>query len=266
MLLPFVWMLSTSVKPADQLFTVPPTWLPRPIQWDNYVKAMGAGNFGRYAMNSLFLGITNLATNVLLSALAGYAFARLRFPGRNALFVLVLATLMVPYQVTIIPLFVIVRHIPLFGGNDFLGQGGIGWINSYWGLIVPGAVGAFGIFMLRQFFQTLPVELEDAARIDGAGEFRIYWKIVMPLCRPALAALGIFTFSYVWNDFFWPLIIVTSSSLYTMPLGLALFVVQNRTAWDYLMAGSVIVTIPVIVMFLAFQRHFIRGISITGMK
>ena len=186
MLLPFVWMLSTSLKPADQLFTVPPTWLPHPLQWDTYVKAMSAGNFGRYALNSLLLGVANTVTNVLLSALAGYAFARLRFPGRTLLFILVLATLMVPYQVTIIPLFVIVRHIPLFGGNDLLGQGGIGWINSYWGLIVPGAVGAFGIFMLRQFFQTLPVELEDAARIDGAGEFRIFWQIMLPLACPRL--------------------------------------------------------------------------------
>src|ERR1051325_9540519 len=186
MLLPFVWMLSTSLKPADQLFTVPPTWLPHPVQWDNYVKAMGAGNFGRYAMNSLLLGVANLLTNVLLSALAGYAFARLRFPGRNALFILVLATLMVPYQVTIIPLFVIVRHIPLFGGNDLLGQGGIGWINSYWGLIVAGAVGGGGIFMLREVFQTLPVELEGAAPLDGAGDFRIFWQIMLPLAMPAV--------------------------------------------------------------------------------
>src|SRR5205085_2448122 len=146
MLLPFVWMISTSLKPADQLFTVPPTWIPRPLQWDTYLKAMSAGNFGRYALNSLFLAVANMTTNVILSALAGYAFARLRFRGRNLLFVLVLATSMVPYQVTIIPLFVIVRHIPFFGGNDLLGQGGIGWMNSYWGLIVPGAVGAFGIF------------------------------------------------------------------------------------------------------------------------
>src|SRR5215831_5002939 len=143
MLTPFVWMISTSLKPPYELFTVPPTWIPSQPQWETYVKAMSAGNFGRYAFNSLLLGVTNMVSNVILSALAGYAFARLRFPGRSLLFVLVLATLMVPYQVTIIPLFVIIRHIPLFGGNDFLGQGGIGWINSYWGLIVPGAVGAF---------------------------------------------------------------------------------------------------------------------------
>ena len=266
MLLPFAWMISTSVKPPDQLFTVPPTWLPNPIHWDNYVKAMGAGNFGRYAMNSLFLGVANLVTNVLLSALAGYAFARLQFPGRNALFILVLATLMVPYQVTIIPLFVIVRHIPLFGGNDWLGQGGIGWINSYWGLIVPGAVGAFGIFMLRQFFQTLPVELEDAARIDGAGEFRIFWQIMLPLAMPAVATLSIFSFQAGWNAFLWPLLITTTDDMRTIQLGLTVFVQQYSTQWDQLMAATVVATMPVIIVFGFGQRLLVRSIAFTGIK
>jgi multiple sugar transport system permease protein len=266
MLLPFVWMLSTSVKPADQLFTVPPTWLPHPIQWDNYAKAMGAGSFGRYALNSLSLGVANLVSNVLLSALAGYAFARLRFPGRNALFVLVLATLMVPYQVTIIPLFVIVRHIPLFGGNDLLGQGGIGWINSYWGLIVPGAVGAFGIFMLRQFFQTLPVELEDAARIDGAGELRIFWQIMLPLAMPAVATLAIFSFQAGWNAFLWPLLITTTDDMRTIQVGLTVFVQQYSTQWDQLMAATVVATLPVIVVFGLGQRLLVRSIAFSGIK
>jgi multiple sugar transport system permease protein len=266
MLLPFVWMISTSVKPADQLFTVPPTWLPNPVRWDNYVKAMGAGNFGRYALNSLLLGVANLVTNVSLSALAGYAFARLRFPGRNALFVLVLATLMVPYQVTIIPLFVIVRHIPFFGGNDWLGQGGIGWINSYWGLIVPGAVGAFGIFMLRQFFQTLPVELEDAARIDGAGEFRIFWQIMLPLAMPAVATLAIFSFQAGWNAFLWPLLITTTDEMRTIQLGLTVFVQQYSTQWDQLMAATVVATMPVILVFGFGQRLLVRSIAFTGLK
>ena len=266
MLLPFVWMLSTSLKPADQLFTVPPTWIPHPLQWDTYVKAMSAGNFGRYALNSLFLAVTNTLTNVLLAALAGYAFARLRFPGRSPLFLLVLATLMVPYQVTIIPLFVIVRHIPLFGGNDILGQGGIGWINSYWGLIVPGAVGAFGIFMLRQFFQALPVELEDAARIDGAGEFRIFWQIMLPLAVPALATLAIFSFQAGWNAFSWPLLITTTDEMRTIQLALTVFVQQYRTQWDQLMAATVVATLPVIVVFAIGQRLIVRGIAFTGLK
>jgi multiple sugar transport system permease protein len=266
MLLPFVWMISTSLKPAEQLFTVPPTWVPHPLLWDNYSKAMGAGNFGRYAVNSLLLGVANLATNVLLSALAGYAFARLRFPGRNLLFLLVLATLMVPYQVTIIPLFVIIRHVPLFGGNDLLGQGGIGWINSYWGLVVPGAVGAFGIFMLRQFFQTLPNELEDAARIDGAGEFRIFWQIMLPLAMPAVATLAIFSFQAGWNAFLWPLLITTTDDMRTIQLGLTVFVQQYSTQWDQLMAASVVATMPVIVVFGLGQRLLVRSIAFTGLK
>ncbi|HEY3061687.1 MAG TPA: carbohydrate ABC transporter permease [Chloroflexota bacterium] len=266
MLLPFVWMLSTSLKPPYELFTVPPTWIPSEFQWDTYAKAMSAGNFGRYALNSLFLAVANMVTNVLLSALAGYAFARLRFPGNKLLFLLVLATLMVPYQVTIIPLFVIIRHMPLFGGNDILGQGGIGWINSYWGLVVPGAVGAFGIFMLRQFFQTLPVELEDAARIDGAGELRIFWQIMLPLAMPAIATLAIFSFQAGWNAFFWPLLITTTDDMRTIQLGLTVFVQQYSTQWDQLMAATVVATTPVILAFAVGQRLLVRGIAFTGLK
>jgi multiple sugar transport system permease protein len=266
MLLPFVWMVSTSLKPPYELFTVPPTWIPSEFQWDTYSKAMNSGNFGRYALNSLMLAIANMFTNVGLAALAGYAFARLRFPGRKLLFVLVLATLMVPYQVTIIPLFVIVRHVPLFGGNDILGQGGIGWINSYWGLIVPGAVGAFGIFMLRQFFQTLPRELEDAARIDGAGEFRIFWQIMLPLAMPAVATLAIFSFQSGWNAFFWPLLITTTDDMRTIQLALTVFVQQYSTQWDQLMAATVVATAPVILAFAIGQRLLVRGIAFTGLK
>jgi multiple sugar transport system permease protein len=266
MLMPFVWMVSTSLKPAYELFTVPPTWIPSQFQWDTYAKAMSAGNFGRYALNSLALALANMATNVSLAALAGYAFARLRFPGRKLLFVLVLATLMVPYQVTIIPLFVIIRHMPLFGGNDLLGQGGIGWINSYWGLIVPGAVGAFGIFMLRQFFQTLPKELEDAARIDGAGEWRIFWQIMLPLAMPAIATLAIFSFQAGWNAFFWPLLITTTDDMRTIQLGLTVFVQQYSTQWDQLMAATVVATAPVILAFAIGQRLLVRGIAFTGLK
>jgi multiple sugar transport system permease protein len=266
MLLPFAWMLSTSLKPPDQLFTIPPTWIPRTLVWDNYVKAMGAGNFGRYAANSLTLAVANMLTNVGLSALAGYAFARLKFPGRGVLFVLVLATLMVPYQVTIIPQFVIVRHIPFFGGNDALGEGGIGWINSYWGLIVPGAVGAFGIFLLRQFFETLPRELEDAARIDGAGEFRIFWQIMLPLATPAVATLAVFSFQAGWNAFFWPLLITTTDDMRTIQLGLTVFVQQYSTQWDQLMAATVVATLPIIAVFAIGQRLLVRGIAFTGLK
>lgn len=266
MLMPFVWMISTSLKPADQLFTVPPTWIPRELRWDTYVKAMGAGNFGRYALNSLLLAVINTISNVALASLAGYAFARLAFPGRRVLFVLVLATLMVPYQVTIIPLFIIIRHIPLAGGNDLFGGGGIGWINSYWGLTVPGAVGAFGIFMLRQFFQQLPKDLEDAARIDGAGELRIFWQIMFPLALPAVATLSIFSFQAGWNAFLWPLLITTTDEMRTIQVGLTVFVQQYSTQWDQLMAATVVATLPIIAMFAVGQRYLVRGIAFTGLK
>ena len=177
-----------------------------------------------------------------------------------------LATMMIPGQVTLIPTYLVLKHVPFFGGNDFFGNGGHGWLDSYWGLIMPGAVSAFGVFLIRQYMLTIPDELLDAARIDGASEFSIYWRVVVPLARPALAATGIFTFIYAWEDFFWPLIIISSPDHYTVPLGLALYVVRNRTSWDIVMAGSVLATLPMIVIFAVFQRHFIRGLAITGLK
>jgi multiple sugar transport system permease protein len=168
--------------------------------------------------------------------------------------------------VTIIPNYLVLQHVPFFGGNDAFGQGGHGMLDSYWGLILPGCVSAFGIFLLRQYMRSIPDDLLDAARIDGASEFRIFRQVVLPLCRPALAATGIFTFMAAWEDFFWPLIIVSDPDLYTAPLGLALFVVKNRTAWDVLMAGSVIATLPMVVVFIVFQRQFIQGIALSGVK
>ena len=186
--------------------------------------------------------------------------------GRNVIFVLFLATMMIPGQVTLIPSYLVLKSIPLFGGNDILGNGGHGWLDSYYGLILPGAVSAFGIFLIRQYMLTIPDEYLDAARIDGASEFKIYWKVVVPLAKPALAATAIFTFIYAWEDFFWPLIIITSPDHYTVPLGLALYVVRNRTSWDIVMAGSVLATLPMIFIFAVFQRYFIRGLAITGLK
>jgi multiple sugar transport system permease protein len=174
--------------------------------------------------------------------------------------------MMVPGQVTLVPNYIIIKHIPFFNGNDWMGNGGHGWIDSYWGLIMPGTVSAFGIFLLRQYMLSIPDDLLDAARVDGAGEFRIFWTIVVPLCAPALAANAIFTFQGAWEDFFWPLIIINSPDHYTAPLGLALFVVHNRTSWNLLFAGSVIATLPMILIFIVFQRRFIQGIAVTGVK
>ncbi len=263
---PFVWMVTASLQDVGDMFRWPPRWVPRSPSFTNYIEFFEQERIGRYFFNSAFVAITVTALQLIVGSLAAYTFAKRRFPGRDALFVLVLGTLMIPGQVTLIPNYVILKHIPLFGGNDLFGNGGHGWLDSYWGLIAPQGASAFGIFLLRQYMKNIPNELLDAARVDGANEFRIYWQIVMPLCRPALAALAIFTFTYHWDDFYWPLVIVSSEELRTLPLGLALFVVRNRTVWDLLMAGSVIATLPVLIVFLLFQRHFIRGIAITGMK
>ena len=263
---PFMWMVSASFQGMGDIFRWPPTWIPRNPNLDNYTRFFEQERIARYFFNSAFVALAVTILQLFTSSLAAYTFAKRQFPGRDFLFMLALATMMIPGQVTLIPNYVILRHIPFFGGNDAFGNGGHGWLDSYWGLIVPQAATAFGIFLMRQYMKSIPDDLLDAARVDGGSEFRIYWQVVMPLCRPALAALGIFTFTYVWDDFFWPLIIITSEDLRTLPLGLALFVVKNRTAWDLLMAGSVVTTIPVLIVFLLFQRHFIRGIAVTGMK
>jgi len=263
---PFVWMLTASFQDVGSMFHWPPRWIPQNPTFDNYVRFFKEERIGRYFFNSVVVAGSITVLQLFTSSLAAYTFAKRKFPGRNFLFIAILGTMMIPGQVTIIPNYVILRHIPLFGGNDMFGNGGSGWLDSYWGLIIPQGATAFGIFMMRQYIKNIPDELLDAARVDGASEFRIYWQIVMPLAKPALAALAIFTFTYQWDDFYWPLVVVSSEQLRTLPLGLALFVVRNRTVWDLLMAGSVVTTLPVLIVFLIFQRHFVRGIAMTGMK
>jgi len=266
MILPFLWMLSTSLKPESQIFRFPPVWLPDRWQWSNYVEAMQAAAFARYFINTLIYAGAVTITNLLFCSMAAYAFARLRFRGRNLLFILVLGTMMIPGQVTMVPVFIMLKHWPFAGGNDALGLGGHGLLNSYTGLVLPVAVSAFGIFLLRQFFMTLPSELEDAARIDGCSEAGIYWRIILPLSKPALATLSIFTFTAAWNEFLWPLLIMSKDSMKTLQVGLQVFQTQYTTRWDLLMAGTVLVTLPVLIVFLVGQRYFTRGIALTGMK
>jgi multiple sugar transport system permease protein len=273
---PFAWLVSASMQHVGDIFSWPPQWIPKHPTLDGYktffgagndaAQAQAAGNVGRWFINSAFVATSVTVLQLFFNSLAAYVFAKRKFPGRDAIFLVFLATMMVPGQVTLIPNYLVLKHIPLFGGNDILGLGGHGWLDSYYGLILPGSVSAFGIFLLRQYMKSIPDELLDAARIDGASEFKIFWRIVLPLCRPALAAMAIFTFTYAWEDFFWPLIIVASPDHYTAPLGLALFVVKNRTSWNLLMAGSVIATLPMVVVFMIFQRNFIKGISLSGIK
>jgi multiple sugar transport system permease protein len=264
---PFVYMVSSSFQPISELFSYPPKWIPTSPTLDNYTGFFKSGHqIGRWIVNStITTGVITVA-QLFFSSLMAYTFAKRKFPGRDFLFFVLLATMMFPFQVIVIPNYIILKVIPLFGGNDLAGVGGHGWLDSYWGIIMPNLVSGFGIFLLRQYMRSIPDELLDAARIDGAGHFRIYWKVVLPLSRPALAALAIFTFQFWWAAFFWPLIVVSSPQLYTLPLGLALFQDQNRTAWNLITAGSVLASLPLIVVFLLFQRQFVRGISVSGLK
>jgi multiple sugar transport system permease protein len=252
MVLPLVWMLVTSVESLDQTRHFPPTLIPSSIHWSNYRDAWNQAPFGRFFVNSLIVTGTAVLSNLILCSLAGYAFARLRFLGRELLFVALLATLMVPFQVIMIPTFLIVQHL--------------GLVDSLGGLIAPNLVTPFGIFLLRQFFRTLPAELEDAARIDGAGELRIFWQIMFPLAMPAVATLAIFSFQGGWNAFLWPLLVTTTDDMRTIQVGLTVFVQQYSTQWDQLMAATVVATLPIIAVFAAAQRLLVKGIAYTGLK
>jgi multiple sugar transport system permease protein len=251
MLLPFAWMLSTSLKLPPDIFTYPPVWIPNPIAWQNYVKTVTVMPFGRFYLNSLIVttGVTLL--QLLTSSLAAFAFARMRFPGRNALFLLYLATLMIPFQVTMIPNFIVVRTL--------------GWYDTYQALILPPAFSAFSTFLLRQYFLGIPRDLDEAARIDGATSLRIWWQVIMPLAGPAIAALATFVSLNSWNDFLWPLIITNSPAMRTLPVGLSTFQGQYKTDWNLLMAGSVIAMLPVLLVYIIGQRWFIRGITLSGL-
>jgi multiple sugar transport system permease protein len=250
MLLPFVWMLSTSLKTQPQTFTYPPVWIPNPVAWDNYARTVSAMPFGRFYLNSLIVTVGVTALQIIISSLAAFAFARLRFRGRELLFLLYLATLMIPFQVTMIPNFILVRAL--------------GWYDSYQALILPPAFSAFSTFLLRQYFRGIPLDMDEAARIDGASSLRIWWSIVLPLSGPVLAALAIFVSLNTWNDFLWPLIVTNSEKVRTLPVGLSTFQGQFKVEWNLLMAGSVIAMLPVLIVYIIGQRWFIKGITLSG--
>jgi multiple sugar transport system permease protein len=265
---PFAYMVSASFQPLSQMFRLPPNWIPDDPTIVNYMGYFGSGrSIDRWLFNSLYISTFNTVNILFFSSLTAYTFAKRTFPGRDFLFLLGLSTLMLPFEVTLIPNYIIMKNFPLLGGNDITGAGGTGMLNSYWALIFPNVSSVFGIFLLRQYMKSaVPDELIDAARIDGAGHFRIYWRVVMPLCKPALAAVGIFTFQFYWSDLLGPLIFTSNPDLYTLPLGLTTFVLPNRSQWDLIMAGSVLATVPLLVIFFVFQRQFVRGISISGIK
>jgi multiple sugar transport system permease protein len=266
MLVPFVWMVFTSLKPEESIFKMPPQIWTTEYTLAHYIRALTRGKFNLYFTNSMIVASTATVLNVLLNAMAGYAFSRLRWRLRETLFLVVLAVMMLPGLIALIPTFLIVKWTPLAGGNNWLGQGGTGWLDSYAGLILPSVGNGFYVFLLRQFFLTLPSELEDAARVDGATEAGIFWRIILPLSTAVLAVVAIFSFQAVWNDFLWPLVIVQSDQMRTIQLGLTLFQSQHRIEWGVLMAGTTIATFPTIALFLLAQRYFVQGIALTGIK
>lgn len=263
---PFAWMVTASLQDVSDMFRWPPSWIPTAPSFKNYIKFLSEQNLGLWFFNSAYISLAVTILQLFLNSLAAYTFAKRRFPGRDFLFMTFLGTIMIPGQVLLIPSYIILKHIPLFGGNDIFGQGGHGWLDSYWGLIAPGAVSTWGIFWMRMYMKGIPDDLIDAAKIDGSSEFRIYWQIILPLSKAALAASAIGTFTAVWNDWFWPLIVTSSDQLRVLPLGLALYVTKNKVVWDVVFAGSILVTLPVLIMFLLFQRQILKAVALSGIK
>jgi multiple sugar transport system permease protein len=253
---PFLWMVSTSLSEAGQVFAENrpwwQEWLPTTFVWQNYVKVWSVVPFAQFYLNSIFVSLCITFGQVATSAMAAYAFARLNFPGRDRIFFGYLATMMIPGAVTMIPVFILLRHF--------------GWIDTYKALILPGIFTAYGTFMLRQFFLTLPKDLEDAAKIDGCSYIRIFWHIILPLSKPALATLTTFTFMGSWMNLMWPLIVVNTHTKYTLPVGLAYFQGVHGTDWTLLMAASMMMILPILIVFLFNQRFFVEGIKLTGIK
>lgn len=251
-LLPIYWMLTTAIKSSTTLLAVPPEWIPHPVTLEHFQKVMSTTNFGRWVFNTAFVSTVVTAGNVLNSALCAYAFAKLRFPGRQALFWIMLSLITVPGVVVWVPLFIMISNLLV--------------LNTYWVLIVPGLASVWNMFLLKQFLQTLPSTLIDAARIDACGELGIFHKIILPMAKPGLAVVAIFTFIYQWNSFFWWLLFTNSSDMRNLAVGLASYRYQYTIDYGPLMAGASVSAIPVIVLFIVFQRYFVRGLTIGAIK
>ena len=254
MLVPFLWMLMTSLKSPGEIFLYPPQWIPKKLQWNNYVEALTVLPFGTWYINTIYVTLMSTLGQVFTASLVGYAFARLRAPGRDFLFMLLISTMLLPSQVVLIPTFLIFKAM--------------GAIDTYIPLILPSWLdgGAFYIFLCRQFFLTLPLELDDAAKIDGCGVLEIYWLILLPLSRPVLAAVTVFSVVSTWNEFLTPIIYLQTQSKYVVSIGLRLFQDYEATSWHWLMAAAVVTTLPCLILFFFAQKEFVRGIATTGIK
>ena len=265
MITPFVWMLLTAFKNNLEIATF--SWLPKELRWRNFTEAMQTAPFLRYFRNSLFIAVGETAFTLAVCTTAGYALAKLPLRGGKMLLNYFILLLLVPFQIILVPLFMIVKSIPLFGGNNILGQGGIGWLNSWWGLIIPLGAAPLFTFLARQFYVSLPDELAQAARVDGLGEFGIFWRIMTPLIKPALITICVFQIEAAWNGFLWPLMITTSDTMRPLQLGLAIFS-QNpaEIQWPYLMAGTALATLPMIVLFVFAQKRYVERMAHVGIK
>lgn len=251
-LFPFYWMFTTAVKPVSEIFAYPPTWIPSQFHFENFLTVMKENDFATYFKNSAIVTFCATAITVVINLLAGYAFAKYRFKGREFFFLVVLSTLMIPIQVTMIPNYIIVSRLHL--------------LNNYLGLIFPPCAEAFGLFLSRQFMSELPNELIEAARIDGTTEFGIFWKIILPNVKSLVSVLVIFTVMWRWNDFQWPLIILSDSKMYTVQIGLAMLNGSLYINWNMVMSASLITILPVLIVFLIFQKQFVQGIASAGIK
>ena len=249
-LLPFIWMLSTSLKQLNETFTTRIKFIPDKIMWSNYLEVWRLLPFGRFFLNSSIVSVTVTVLQLFLCSMAAFAFSRLKWPGRDSVFLLYLAAMMIPGQVILIPNFLMIK---LLGGID-----------TYWGVIVPQLFSVFGTFLLRQFFLTIPAELEEAAIIDGCGYFKIYRSIILPLSKPGLAALGVFAFMFSWNNFLWPLVVLNKEFMFTLPIGILSFQGQFSTNWPLMMAGACQAMLPILIIYAVGQRYFMEGISLTG--
>lgn len=263
---PFLWMVATSFKPEAEIYSNSLSLFANEFTLDNYTKVFDTMPYGRYFLNSFILAASGVVTNLFFGALAGYSFAKLKFRGRKVTFLMLLSSMMIPSVATMIPQFLVLKFFPLVGGNDIFGQGGTGFINSYFAIIIPGAVGAFAVFFMKQFFETLPDELAEAARVDGCSEFKIFYKIYFPLIKPAAITLAIMTFQSGWNNFMWPMIVLNSDKMKTIQVGLATFQYQYDTQYGPLMAGTVIATLPMILLFAFAQKYYVEGIAFSGGK
>jgi multiple sugar transport system permease protein len=265
MVLPFVWMLSTSLKVDAEIFGRTIVWIPSTLDWENYSYIFNDLKMDMLFRNTIYVSVLSVVVQTILCSMAGYAFARLNFRGKNVLFLAIILTMTVPFEVLVLPLFIFVRHFPLMGGNDLFGNGGFGMVNSYAGLVFPHLVTVYGIFIFRQFFQSFPKELEDAAMIDGATKARIFWSMILPNSSAVIGTMSLFAFLWSWNDLLWPVIVIKQAQLKTLQAGLAI-VAQNPSRWGEMMAASVMITVPVVLVFLLLQRFLVQGVATSGIK